>query len=97
VKRILLVLLLFLPLLYICDYLSLRFRVPNNRQQFGSVMVRRSYAVPLKSRKTEYMFDPPAPQDCVYSLFPHFGDSPCWYLQKHARQQVNVGGAPPGP
>jgi hypothetical protein len=43
------------------------------------------------------MFDPPAPQDCVYSLFPHFGDSPCWYLSRHTRQQVNVGGAPPGP
>lgn len=96
-KRIVLIPLLLLALVYACDYLSLSLRIPNNRQQYGSVMVRRSYAVPMKDRQTEYMFDPPAPQDCVNSLFPHFGDSPCWYLRKHTRQQVDVGGAPKGP
>ena len=79
---------------YVCDYLALRFRIPNNREQFGSVMVQRSYAVPLKDRKTEYMFDPPAPQACVNSLFPHFGDPPCWYLRRHTRQQINVSRLP---
>jgi hypothetical protein len=96
-KRLLLTPVLLLVVVYAGDYLSLRFQIPNNRQQYGSVMVRRSYAVPLKNRQTEYLFDPPAPQDCVYSLFPHFGDSPCWYLDRHVRQQVNVGGAPPAP
>ena len=81
-------------LFYAGDYLSLRYRVPN-REPFGSVMVVRSYAIPLKDRKTEYTFDPPAPQTCVNSLFPHFGDPPCWYLSRHSRQQVNVGGAMP--
>jgi len=95
-KRIVLIPLLLLALVYACDYLSLSLRIPN-RQQYGSVMVCRSYAVPMKDRQTEYMFDPPALQDCVNSLFPHFGDSPCWYLRKHTRQQVDVGGAPKGP
>ncbi|HLY19367.1 MAG TPA: hypothetical protein VKR61_19205 [Bryobacteraceae bacterium] len=77
-------------LVYIGDYLSLRYRIPNQREQFGSVMVQRSYAIPQKDRKTEYMFDPPAPQICVNSLFPHFGDPPCWYLRRHARQQISA-------
>jgi hypothetical protein len=84
-------------LLYAGDYLSVRYRIPNNREQFGSVMVQRSYAIPLKDRKTEYSFDPPAPETCVNSLFPHFGNPPCWYLSRHTRQQVNVGGAVPEP
>ena len=82
-------------LVWTLDYLSLRLRIPN-RAQFGTVMVVRSYAIPQKDRKTEYTFDPPAPQSCVNSLFPHFGDLPCWYLSRHRRQQVNVGGAMPG-
>jgi len=77
-------------LVYAGDYLSLRYRIPSNRQQFGSVIVQRSYAVGMKDGKTEYMFDPPTPQACVYSLFPHFGDPPCWYLNRHKRQQITV-------
>jgi hypothetical protein len=45
----------------------------------------------MKDGKTQYAFDPPAPQDCVNSLFPHFGDLPCWYLNRHKQQQVNTG------
>jgi len=45
----------------------------------------------MKNGKTEYTFDPPVPQECVNSLFPHFGDPPCWYLSRHKRQQVNTG------
>ena len=69
-------------LVYVCDYVSLRYRIPNNRAQFGSVVV---------DGKTQYAFDPPAPQDCVNSLFPHSGDRPCWYLNRHKQQQVNTG------
>jgi hypothetical protein len=78
-------------LLYAADYLSLRYSIPN-RPQFGSVLVVQSYAIPQKDHKLEYSFDPPAPQPCVNALFPHFGDPPCWYLSRHTRQQVNVGG-----
>jgi hypothetical protein len=85
-KRVLLVLIVLPCLVYLGDYLSLHFDIPNHRPQFGSVVVERDYAVPLKNRTTEYMFDQPAPQACVYSLFPHFGDSPCWYLTRHTRQ-----------
>ena len=81
-------------LVYLGDLLSLRFRIPN-REPYGSVTVRELYAVKLKNKQTEYMYQPPAPQECVNSLFPHFGDAPCWYLSRHTRQTVNVeSGAP---
>ncbi|MGC9946654.1 MAG: hypothetical protein ABSF64_09835 [Bryobacteraceae bacterium] len=78
-------------LVYVCDSVSLRYRIPNNRAQFGSVIVQRTWIIPMKDGKTQYAFDPPAPQECVNSLFPHGGDSPCWYLRRHTKQQVNTG------
>jgi hypothetical protein len=81
-------------LVYAGDYLSLRYQIPN-RPQYGSVMVTREWAIPQKDRKTEFDFDPPAPQTCVNSWFPHFGDPPCWYLSRHPMQKVDVGGATP--
>ena len=95
-KRILIIavvgILLAVALVYVCDYAALRYRFPNNRAQFGSVIVQRTWIIPMKGgRSQQYVFDPPAPQDCVNSLFPHFGDPPCWYLSRHTKQQVNTG------
>jgi hypothetical protein len=71
------------------DYVSLVYRIPSGRQQYGSIEVQKLLAVPMKDRKTEYMSDPPENEQCVYSLFPHLGLAPCWYLARHAMQQVN--------
>jgi hypothetical protein len=90
-RRVLFLAVLLGCLVYASDYLSLRLPIPNHRPQFGSVMVERYYAVPLKNRKTEYMFDQPVAVTCVHSLFPHFGDPPCWYLSRHTRQKIRLG------
>ena len=78
---------------YAVDYLSLRFAIPR-RDPIGSVQVQRYYEVALKNRKTEYMRDVPRQQPCVRSLFPHYGDTPCWYLEKHTKQTVKLGSVP---
>ncbi len=75
---------------YICDYLILRFRVATNHHPFDTVTVRPYYAVPRKDQKTEFMMGDPTDQQCVHSLFPHMGDSPCWYLTRHTDQQINL-------
>ena len=81
-------------LFYLGDYLSLRYSLPN-RPQYGSVTVRTYYAVTLKNKQTEFMFQPPAPQECVNSLLPHFGDQPCWYLSRHTRQKITIDSSMP--
>ena len=78
-----------LLLLYLGDYVSIAYRIPNGREQFGSVQVQTLLAVPQKDRKTEFIADPPQAQQCVHSLFPQLGLTPCWYLSRHAMQQVN--------
>ena len=51
--------------LYLGDYISIVYRIPNGREQFGSVEVRKLLAVPQKDHKTEYIADPPQAQQCV--------------------------------
>jgi hypothetical protein len=88
-SRVLLVAGSLLLLLYLGDHVSIVYRIPGGREQFGSVEVQKLLAVPQKNRKTEYIADPPEAQQCTHSLFPQFGLPPCWYLSRHANQQVN--------
>jgi hypothetical protein len=88
-RRILLSLAAALCALYAGDYVSVRYRIPNHRQQFGVVQVRRSYALPQKDGRLQFTFDPPYDQTCVQSLFPHLGCTPCWYLRHHSQKRVD--------
>ena len=85
-RLILLIALAVFAVVWIGDYLLLRL----HREQYGSVVVQRFYEITLKNRKTEYMSEEPKPQQCVNSLFPHFGYSTCWWLEGHRRQIVRV-------
>lgn len=89
-KRILVAALISLSVLYIGDYVLIRYRMAKNRTPFGVVAIQRYYAVPQKNRKTEFYFDQPEMQRCVHSLFPHFGYSPCWYLNRKQVKQISV-------
>jgi hypothetical protein len=89
-KRALIIGVLSLLVLYIGDYLSVRYRIPKSREQFGVVKIRRYYAVGLKNRKTEFMFLTPENEVCVHSLFPHFGFSPCWYLSRRNVKRIDM-------
>lgn len=88
-SRLLLIAVALLVLVYLGDYISIVYRIPNRREQFGSVEVQKLLAVPQKDHKTEYIADPPQAQPCVHSLFPQMGLAPCWYESRHAIQQVN--------
>ena len=76
--------------IYAGDYVSLRYRIPHNRPQFGTVTVTEMYAIHEKNSKTEYQFPPPQDQVCVESLFPHFGYAPCWYLRRHIQKRIDI-------
>jgi hypothetical protein len=75
---------------YAGDYLSLRYRIPKNRDPFPSVAIQPYYAIHQKNGKTEYDFAPPENQVCVHSLFPHFGYSPCWYVKRHTEKRIDI-------
>lgn len=90
IKRIFIGIVLTTAIVYAMDYAVLRFRIATNHNPFGTVTVRPYYAVPQKNHKTEFLFDDPQDQACVHSLFPHAGDSPCWYLNKHREKRIDL-------
>jgi hypothetical protein len=92
-RRTVLALLALAALLYASDYLLLRYKVahPKSGDAFGTVQMIRLLAIPMKDGKTDYELDAQQPEvdtPCVHSLFPHLGDSPCWYLQRNSKTPI---------
>jgi len=81
---------LALVLLYAGDYVSARFRLPNGRQTLGSVDVQIMWAIRQKNGRIDYELGDNETQPCLYSLFPHLGYTPCWYLTRHKNQVISV-------
>lgn len=82
-------------LLYAADYLYIRdgMRHPTPNSPFESMTRTRVLAIPQKSGKFDYQIDQTQPVEtitCVHSLFPHYGDQPCWYLKPRLNQPIRV-------
>ena len=43
----------------------------------------------LKGDRTEYQDGGFQKETCVYALFPHSGDSPCWYASRHTEKWLS--------
>jgi len=54
---------------------------------FGTVQVLLT--TPSKGNRLEIFADQPQTVTCVHALFPHYGASPCWYVQRHSTQIIN--------
>jgi hypothetical protein len=89
IRKVLLGIVGLLALVYAGDFLSLKFGIPK-RAQFGTVHMQPYIAVPRKDGKTEFMLDDAFDQTCVHSLFPHFGDSPCWLVERQRNKRENI-------
>jgi hypothetical protein len=89
-KRVLLVALALVALAYAAEDVSIRYQLPASRQATGSVSVRKGYAVKRKNGSTEFLFDDPVSVQCANALAPHMGLSPCWYLERHREQIVDI-------
>jgi hypothetical protein len=82
-------------LVYAADYLYLRIRMrhPTPSSPFESMTRMRVLAIPQKSGRFNYQIDQVQPVEtltCVHSLFPHYGDQPCWYLKPRLNRPIPV-------
>jgi hypothetical protein len=77
-------------LTYGVDLGLFRLRVAMKRNPYGSVVVSHYYAVLQKNGKTQFIFDPPAPETCVNTLFPHSAMQPCWCLRRHPERRTDI-------
>jgi hypothetical protein len=95
-KRVSICVLAALLLAFLADYAYLRARMihPKPTDPFETIVRNRLLAIPQKSGKLDYEPDQVQPTDtltCVHSLFPHYGDPPCWYLKPHINDPIPVG------
>jgi hypothetical protein len=93
VKRGVISLIVLLAVVYADDYLQVRWKMAhaNSGEAFGTVQMERLYAIPQKNGKVEYEFDAVQPEvttPCVHALFPHMGETPCWYLQRNSQKPI---------
>ena len=82
-------------LAYVCDFIYLRIRVayPRLGQAYGTMVVPRVLAFPMKNGRMEYDLDADNPETtvtCAHSLFPQPGYKPCWYVVYKSRQPVSM-------
>ncbi len=86
-RRVLIAAALLICIVYAGD--DLRFRIAKGKA-FATVRVQRYYSVMKKDGKPDYYFDQPQNETCIRSLFPHLGYTPCWYLNRHKVQKIDV-------
>ena len=87
--RILLVIIVVAAMIWPGDWLVLRVKMSRDAA-YGDVEVRHRYAVKLKNRRIEQRSEKAHMQECVRSLFPHYGDQPCWYVARHAFDEEEI-------
>jgi len=76
-----------LVFLYVGDWVVLRLRTGG--QQSSSVQVEQFLKTPLKGQKDEFDYMGTVAQPCVPSLFPHWSETPCWWLERHKVQWIS--------
>jgi hypothetical protein len=90
VKRILLVLVLLVAVVYLGDYLRLRYRMATNRDAFGSVTRDVFYSVKLKNGKTEFSYGGQQDFECPNSLLPEYWEKPCWLARRQKEVEIVI-------
>ena len=86
--------LVLLCTVWLTDELSFQYKAHISKSgAFGSVDMQHMLAIGLKGGKVEYTLDRTRPsqmQSCVYSLFPHAGLKPCWYLVRQSQKPLQL-------
>ena len=77
----------FVIVVYAFDVLYAHLR----KAPFANVRIDQYYAVTEKFNMIAYERGTSVTERCVYSIFPHFGNSPCWYLMRHTLRYIKVG------
>ena len=80
---------------FVLDYIVLRARMLHATvtAPFEHPTRNRLLAIKVKNGTYQYELDQVNPTEtltCVHSLFPHFGDQPCWYLKPRLDRPIAI-------
>jgi hypothetical protein len=79
-----------LGIVYGVDYASISWKVRSNQQPFADIVVDQVYTSTNKWKEVVWSRGVSVNERCVYSLFPHFGNRPCWYVRRHTMNITNT-------
>jgi hypothetical protein len=96
-RRVLLATVIAACMLYVGDYLVLRYRIARSGQAAVTDTVTVLYGTPLKNGQTEIFTDQPQLETCSRSIFPHLGYPACWYARRHPTKVITENGDLPTP
>jgi hypothetical protein len=89
VRRVLAVAFLLAGIVWAGDALLLRHKIAR-QEAYGEVTVHQRFAVRLKNRQLDYRSVKPFQEECVRSIFPHEGESACWYLERYSDRMEEI-------
>jgi len=72
------------------DNLVVRYRIHSNRAPFGSVQVKRYFAIRHKDQRVEFVPTDSETRPCVHSLLPQLGQNPCWYVSRNTVERIDM-------
>jgi hypothetical protein len=84
-------------LLYLGDYIVLRYRIARGGQAAGTDTLTVLYGTPLKNGQISIFTDQPQSQPCSRSIFPHLGYPACWYVRRHLTKIITEKSRPLSP
>jgi hypothetical protein len=79
------VMIVLVGVLYVGDWIIMRFRVARGTA-YGVVEVHQFLSTSLKGDKTEYDLIGTVQEKCSRSIFPQQGNPACWWLERHTSQ-----------
>jgi len=93
--RVIATVLLLTAFAFLLDYIVLRVRMlhATATSPFEHLTRNRLLAIKVKNGTYQYELDQVNPIEtlsCVHSLFPHFGDQPCWYLKPRQNLPIPI-------
>jgi hypothetical protein len=89
-KKLLLAIGALLVAAYGFDYGLVKLRSSGSGKVFEDIRVDQLYTSTNKWKQVEWSRGNPVRERCVYSLLPHFGYVPCWYLKRHTMRITNT-------
>jgi hypothetical protein len=72
------------------DNLVVRYRIRTNREPFGTIQVRRYFAIRHKDQRVEFVPTDTESRPCVHSLLPQLGNNPCWYVSRNTVERIDM-------
>ncbi|HMH79614.1 MAG TPA: hypothetical protein VK514_05295 [Candidatus Acidoferrum sp.] len=93
--RVIVAVLLLTAFAFVLDYFVLRVSMLHATATipFEHLTRNRLLAIKVKNGTYQYELDQVNPTEtltCVHSLFPHFGDQPCWYLKPRLDRPIPI-------